>query len=162
MNTIAPVVTPPTRLIEALTPEQRLAASRQRLIGYMTQGEEPTSSQGSLGSSEAASQPSQPKNAMMQPLTRTVQAWWRHHPAKMALEIAEPVLDQYAKDKPYQLLGLAAAVGAATILVRPWRLVSVTGLLLATFKSSGLANAALSLVSGYPKKSPRHQEQKRQ
>ena len=162
MDTLTPVAVPSAHLVDALTPEQRLTASRQRLVGYMAQGEEPTSSQGALGNSAAENPSSQPKNAVLQTLTRTVHAWWRHHPAKMALEIAEPVLDQYAKDKPYQLLGLAAAVGATAVLVRPWRLVSVTGLLLATLKSSGLANAALSLVSSRPKQNPRHQEQKRQ
>ena len=84
---------------------------------------------------------------MLTKLLHTVQSWWRHHPAKLALEIAQPSLDQFAKRKPYQLLGIAAAVGVATVFVRPWRLVSITGLLLAAVKSSGMANMAMSLVS---------------
>ena len=149
------VATPPTAAIDALSPEQRLSASRKRLVTYMAQGEESASPQDTLRSSASTGEIQrplgQPKSMALQTLTRTVQAWWRHHPAKVALEIAEPVLDQYAKNKPYQLLGIAAAAGAAAVLVRPWRLVSVTGLLLATLKSSGLANVALSFVSGQPK-----------
>ena len=129
----------------------------------MAQGEESASPHDTLRSSETTSEIAgrvgKPKSIALQTLTRTVQAWWRHHPAKVALEIAEPVLDQYAKNKPYQLLGIAAAAGAAAVLVRPWRLVSVTGLLLATLKSSGLANVALSFVSGQPKQGLRKQDQ---
>ena len=160
-----PVATPPTAEIDALSPEQRLSASRKRLVSYMAQGEDSASPEDTLHSSattgEIARPLGQPKSMALQTLTRTVQAWWRHHPAKVALEIAEPVLDQYAKNKPYQLLGIAAAAGAAAVLVRPWRLVSVTGLLLATLKSSGLANVALSFVSGQPKQGLRKQDQKR-
>ena len=130
----------------------------------MAQGEESASPHDALRSSETTSEISdpvgKPKSMALQTLTRTVQAWWRHHPAKVALEIAEPVLDRYAKNKPYQLLGIAAAAGAAAVLVRPWRLVSVTGLLLAALKSSGLANVALSFVSGQPKQGLRKQDQK--
>jgi hypothetical protein len=56
-------------------------------------------------------------------------------------------LNRYAHDKPMQLLGAAAALGAALVVVRPWRLVSITGLLLATVKSSGLTTTLLSLLS---------------
>ena len=158
------VATPSKASIDALSPEQRLSASRKRLVAYMAQGEESASPHDALRSSETTSEISdpvgKPKSMALQTLTRTVQAWWRHHPAKVALEIAEPVLDRYAKNKPYQLLGIAAAAGAAVVLVRPWRLVSVTGLLLAALKSSGLANVALSFVSGQPKQGLRKQDQK--
>ena len=158
------VATPSKASIDALSPEQRLSASRKRLVAYMAQGEESASPHDALRSSETTSEISdpvgKPKSMALQTLTRTVQAWWRHHPAKVALEIAEPVLDRYAKNKPYQLLGIAAAAGAAAVLVRPWRLVSVTGLLLAALKSSGLANVALSFVSGQPKQGLRKQDQK--
>ena len=158
------VATPSKASIDALSPEQRLSASRKRLVAYMAQGEESASPHDALRSSETTSEIAdpvgKPKSMALQTLTRTVQAWWRHHPAKVALEIAEPVLDRYAKNKPYQLLGIAAAAGAAAVLVRPWRLVSVTGLLLAALKSSGLANVALSFVSGQPKQGLRKQDQK--
>jgi hypothetical protein len=82
---------------------------------------------------------------------RATRTWWRYHPAHMAVDVAvgvtQPVLDKYASEKPWQLVGTAAALGAAVVLVRPWRLVSLTGLLLATVKSSGLSSALLSLIS---------------
>ena len=86
------------------------------------------------------------KNPTVRKLMHAVQVWWRHHPAKLALEIAQPSLHQYAQRKPYHLLGIAAAVGVATVFVRPWRLVSVTGLALAAVKSSGIANMAMSIL----------------
>lgn len=88
---------------------------------------------------------------MWKTIKRTVQAWWRHHPAHTAIDVAagmaNPVLNRYANEKPVQLLSAAAALGAALVIIRPWRLVSVTGLLLATVKSSGLIPTLLSVLS---------------
>lgn len=89
------------------------------------------------------------KNSSMQKLVHAVRVWWRHHPANLALEIAHPALQQYASKKPYQLIGIATVIGVAVVFIRPWRLVSITGLLLATVKSSGVANMALSLLSSH-------------
>ena len=89
--------------------------------------------------------------AVWKTLKRATLTWWRHHPAHMALDVAvgvsKPVLYKYAEEKPLQLLAAAAAVGAAAVLVRPWRLMSITGLLLATLKSSGLSSTLLSLIT---------------
>jgi hypothetical protein len=76
--------------------------------------------------------------------TRT---WWRYHPAHMGLELATPVLSAYAGRKPMQFLGIAAAVGAAVVIARPWRLISITGLLVAIAKSSQLSTVLLSALS---------------
>jgi hypothetical protein len=65
----------------------------------------------------------------------------------VAAGVAKPVLSKYADEQPIQLLGVAAALGAALVVVRPWRLMSLTGLLLATVKSSDLAPALLSLIT---------------
>jgi len=73
--------------------------------------------------------------------------WWRHHPAHMGLELATPVLSAYAGRKPLQFLGIAAAVGAVVVVTRSWRLISVTGLLLAIAKSSQLSTVLLSALS---------------
>lgn len=89
--------------------------------------------------------------AVWKTLKRATLTWWRHHPAHMALDVAvgvsKPVLYKYAEEKPLQLLAAAAAVGAAAVLVRPWRLMSITGLLLATLKSPGLSSTLLSLIT---------------
>jgi ElaB/YqjD/DUF883 family membrane-anchored ribosome-binding protein len=159
---MTPASMPTTPSENRPTPEQRLAANRERLVSYMTLGHEASSHQDApLG--DRSRDPAVPrKNAALQTLLHTVKAWWTHHPAKMALEIAEPVLNKFAKDKPYQMLGIAAVVGAATVLVRPWRVVSFTSLLLATIKSTGLGNVVLALVRSQPKQGERQEKQTRE
>lgn len=73
--------------------------------------------------------------------------WWRHHPAHMGLELATPMLSAYASRKPAQFLGIAVALGALFMIVRPWRLVSLTGLAVALVKSSQLSNVIMSAMS---------------
>jgi hypothetical protein len=78
---------------------------------------------------------------------RAAGSWWRHHPAHMCLELATPVLAAYASKKPAQFLGIAAAVGALVMVVRPWRLISLTGLVVALVKSSQLSSVIMSAMS---------------
>ena len=73
--------------------------------------------------------------------------WWRHHPAHMAVEVATPALSVYAGKRPLRFLGIAAAVGALVVVTRPWRLISVTGLLVAVVKSSQLSGLLMSALS---------------
>jgi hypothetical protein len=73
--------------------------------------------------------------------------WWRYHPAHMGVELATPALSAYASRKPMQFLGIAAAIGAAVVIARPWRLISITGLLVAIVKSSQLSTVLLSALS---------------
>ena len=74
-------------------------------------------------------------------------AWWRSHPARLGLEVATPVLSDYAARKPAQFLGIAAAAGAIVMVTRPWRLISVTGLVVAMLKSSQLSSVVMSAMS---------------
>jgi len=80
-------------------------------------------------------------------LKRAAVAWWRTHPARLGVELAKPVLSRYAARKPAQFLGIAAAVGAIVIVVRPWRLISVTGLVVTLLKSSQLSSVIMSAMS---------------
>jgi hypothetical protein len=73
--------------------------------------------------------------------------WWRSHPAHLGLDLATPVLSSYAARKPVQFLGIAAAVGAVVMIARPWRLISVTGLIVALVKSSQLSSVVMSAMS---------------
>jgi hypothetical protein len=73
--------------------------------------------------------------------------WWRHHPAHMVVELATPTVTDYARRKPYQYLGIAAAAGAVLLLARPWKLISLTGILIALFKSSQLSSLVMSALS---------------
>lgn len=80
-------------------------------------------------------------------LKRAAGSWWRHHPAHMGLELATPVLSAYASRKPALFLGIAAALGAVFMVVRPWRLISITGLVVALVKSSQLSSVIMSAMS---------------
>lgn len=80
-------------------------------------------------------------------LRHAASTWWRHHPAHMALELATPVMATYARRKPVQLLGIAALAGAALTFARPWRLISLSALLVAVVKSSHLPSVLMSALS---------------
>jgi hypothetical protein len=80
-------------------------------------------------------------------LKRAVGGWWRQHPAHLGLELATPALSEYAGRKPVQFLAIAAVVGAVAVVTRPWRLISVTGLLMALVKSSQLSGLVMSAMS---------------
>ncbi len=76
-----------------------------------------------------------------------IDAWWRHHPAHMAVDLARPALSSYARRKPVQFLAVAAGAGAVLMLMRPWKLISVGGVAVALLKSPqvlGLVMGALS------------------
>jgi len=77
----------------------------------------------------------------------SVRAWWEFHPVRVVGVIAEPVLAQYARQRPLKLVGIAAGIGAAVVVVRPWRMVSLGGLAVAALKSSQVSNFALSFLS---------------
>jgi hypothetical protein len=65
----------------------------------------------------------------------------------MAVEIATPLMQAYARRKPVQLLAISLAAGAALTFARPWRLISLTTLVVALLKSSHLPSVLLSALS---------------
>jgi hypothetical protein len=81
-----------------------------------------------------------------------VRTWWRYHPAHMAVDLAAPLMHEYARRKPVQLLALSVAAGAALTFARPWRLISLTTLLVAVLKSSQLSQLLMAAMSAadYP------------
>ena len=76
-----------------------------------------------------------------------VRTWWRYHPAQMAVELASPLMRGYARRKPVQLLAISLAAGAALTFVRPWRLISLTTLLVALLKSSQMSHLFTAAMS---------------
>ena len=80
-------------------------------------------------------------------IKHAAQSWWRQHPASLGLEMATPALSAYAARKPVQFLGIAAAVGAVVVVTRPWRLISLTGVLVALAKSSQMSGLLMSAMS---------------
>jgi hypothetical protein len=76
-----------------------------------------------------------------------LQDWWKYHPAHMAVDIARPALSSYARRKPMQYLGLAALAGAGLFFLRPWKLISVTGVLVAVARSPHVAELVMRAMS---------------
>jgi len=95
----------------------------------------------------ASDGPDEPSDGWLGGLGHAVRGWWRHHPAHMVLELATPALSGYARRKPVQFLGIAAAAGAVFLVARPWKLISATGLLMAVLKSSQVTGLVLSAMS---------------
>ena len=138
---------------DSLRPQDRLVASRRALVQHMTHGEAPASGARSHADAENAEPDgrAEPQSGTTwQSIRRAANVWWNHHPAHLALDLAKPALQTYARREPVKLLLVSAGAGAAIALIRPWRLASLTGVLLAAVKSSGMPGAVLSLLSTYP------------
>lgn len=129
------------------TPQERLVLSRSAIVNYMAQGDRPASGQTNRVKGLQNGRSGSGQSNIWHTVKNAVRMWWLHHPAHIAMEVAKPVLDNYAREKPMQLLGFAAGAGAAVALVRPWRMVSMTGLLFATIKSTEFSGLLLSLLS---------------
>ena len=86
-----------------------------------------------------------------------VATWWRDHPAHLAATILEPVAADYVRRKPLPTLAIAAAAGAALVLIRPWRIASVTALGLTLVRSSNVPGMAASLVATVAEKLQKEQ-----
>jgi hypothetical protein len=93
--------------------------------------------------------PRQPRGARswMGRAERAARTWWQHHPAHMAVEVATPVLQAYAQRYPGRLVAAAAVTGAVLMVARPWRLISVTTIVVALLKSANLPNVLMSALS---------------
>lgn len=80
-------------------------------------------------------------------LRHAARTWWRYHPAHMAVDLAAPLMRNYARRKPWQLVGISFAAGAALTFARPWKLISLTTLAVAVLKSSQLSNLLMAAMS---------------
>lgn len=131
--------------LTAPTPQERLANSRKAIVRHMSR-EHSHDDETPDGSDEddAAHAGSGGTWGIFK---QAIGAWWHHHPVNVAFGLARPVIGRYAEEKPLQLLGIAAAAGAAAVVLKPWRLVSLGSVLLATFKSSEISGALLSMLS---------------
>lgn len=131
------------------SPQERLAISRRAIVRHMNRDGKSRDDSGNpdLDEGEQVQSISSGSSGTWGIVKHAIQAWWHHHPVSVAFDLARPAIGHYAKDKPLKLLGIAAGLGAAAVLLRPWRLVSLGGLLLATLKSSELSGALQSLLS---------------
>jgi hypothetical protein len=144
----------------SLTPQQRLAISRRALFNHDGSPAESTRSTATTAAyAEAASgvhahQPPRKKRGLLDglPWLSVAQSfgarWWRRHPANAMVQLAQPLLQRYARKQPAKLIAIAAGTGAVIMLVKPWRLLSVTALVAAVLKTSDVADMVTTLMHG--------------
>ena len=135
-----------------LTPQARLAISRRAIVRHMHHDdhnpENPHPSDPLLFDAQTTE-----SSGTWGIVKHAVRAWWQHHPVSAAFDLAEPLVSRYARDKPFKLLGIAAGAGVAIAVVKPWRLISLGGVLLAAMKSSDISSALFSILSPAPNES---------
>ncbi|VTU21593.1 hypothetical protein [Variovorax sp. PBL-E5] len=142
--------------LRTLSPRQRLALSRRALVAQL-HGDEPRQAR---ASDDASSAPRRERNAdrfAWASLARGVtRRWWRRHPANAVGQLARPLLDRYAREEPAKLIAAAAATGALVVLIKPWRLLSITAVLAAVLKTSDVADLVTTLMqkNTSPRKDP--------
>lgn len=131
------------------SPQERLASSRKALVRHMTRNERGPKSQldDPLALSDEPQDVSEPRHSTFATMSNAAKAWWAHQPAHVAVDFVRPVIGRFAERQPLKLLGIAAGIGAAAVLLRPWRLVSIGGLLLAAVKSAAVPSVLLSMLS---------------
>ncbi len=134
--------------VTAPAPQERLAASRLAIVRHMTRDRQSPDKRNEREFDEADDEARTNPEGTWAVVRGAMRAWWRHHPASAALDLAQPVIGKFAQEQPFKLLGIAAGIGAAAVVLRPWRLVSLGGVLLATLKSSQLSGVLLSMLSG--------------
>lgn len=150
-----------------LTPQQRLARSRRALVDQLQggrprrddefdayppeEGEFAELPEGAEGRAQGAG-----RFAWSSVARNVVRRWWRRHPANAVGQLARPLLDRYAREEPAKLVAAAAATGALVVLIKPWRLLSITAVLAAVLKTSDVADMVTTLMqkNANPRKDP--------
>lgn len=138
------------------TPQERLAASRKAIVRHMERGD--TASQRNLidstdnynandGGADSAGSRDSLGESNWSVIKKSALAWWNHHPAHIAIDIAKPVVESYTRKHPFKVLGFAAGLGVATVWIKPWRLVSMGGLTALALRSTNVTGAVLSMLT---------------
>jgi hypothetical protein len=128
---------------KSLTAKQRLAISRYAITRHMSRGRLPQADD----VDEPSDDPALAQRGTWGKLKFLARSWWRNHPANYAVQIARPSIDDYAAKEPFKMVGIAAAVGAAAMVIKPWKILPLTALLLAPLKSSGFTSTAVALFA---------------
>lgn len=137
-----------------LTPQERLAISRKAIVRHMNRHHH-RDIEDSVDDDidEAAESGAAVQGGTLGRIKYAARMWWHRHPASAAVELARPVLSDYAAVHPFRLVGISAAAGAAIVVIRPWRMVSASALLVAAVKSSGLSNTLITMLSSFTRHS---------
>lgn len=152
-----------------LTPQQRLSTSRRAIVQSMgcdrpedRQDEtlekalsRPTDAEFASSSSASSTNKkhSSGLNGLWRAARRATSVWWRSHPACLTVDVVQPMVERYAKANPLKLIGFSAAAGAVLVMAKPWRLISVTGVLAAALKSTQMTSLIASVLSSPPTES---------
>jgi hypothetical protein len=80
-------------------------------------------------------------------MRHAVRTWWRYHPAHMAVDLASPIMRNYARRNPWQLVGISFAAGAGIMFLRPWKLLSAGTIAVAVLKSSQIPHLLMAALS---------------
>lgn len=144
----------------SLTPQQRLAISRRALfnqIGDVAEQDAKPARTANTSSIPPRATPSagpRTKRGLLSglPWLGVAQSfgarWWRRHPANAVVQLAQPLLQRYAKKQPGKLIAYAAGTGALLVIIKPWRLLSFTALVAAVLKTSDVADMVTTLMHG--------------
>lgn len=137
-----------------MTPAEKLARSRLAIIEYLQphpqrsgRRERSETEVGQEALDDGTDDDDGPADGWLGGLSSAARAWWRHHPAQLAVEMATPALRSYMRRRPFQVLALSAGVGALLVVTRPWRLISLTTLVVALVKSSQLSGVVMSALA---------------
>ena len=125
--------------LSKLPAKQRLELTRRAIAGQLARKRGGTIH---TAEEEFVADPAQPDSGMLSSSRRAAQAWWQTHPLHNAVDLARPLLEDYAQHKPLQLVGVAAGTGAALTLLKSWRVLSLTGVVLALVKTSDVKSTA--------------------
>ncbi|MDB5885239.1 MAG: hypothetical protein JWR74_1410 [Polaromonas sp.] len=140
-----------------LSPQARLALSRKAIFAHMNRNHRHEAEYiGDSTGAPHASGKSASKPSLFNNLKHAARLWWNRHPASAAVELASPFLMDYARANPFKLVGVSAVAGAAVVVLRPWRMVSVSALLVTAVKSSGLSNTLITMLSSFTRHADIH------
>ena len=136
-----------------LSPQERLSISRKAIVKHMGRHHPEVQERfnGEIDVDEGSK--GSVKHSGLSQIKYAAQMWWHRHPASAVADLASPFLIDYARAHPFKLLGISVVTGAALAIIRPWRMISGSALLIAAVKSSGLSNTLLTMLSSFARHS---------
>jgi len=140
------------------TPQERLAMSRHALVQHLRQEHlpgrrralRPRDRTGDATTYFVEAATAHPAAGWLKLGQRLAGHWWRRHPLHAAGQLARPLLERAAHERPVALMVAAAATGGVLVLTRPWRLLTVSAAIAALFKTSELAGVINTLMHREP------------
>ena len=72
--------------------------------------------------------------------------WWRRHPISSVAQLAQPLLESYARKHPAKLMGYGAVTGALLYVLKPWKLLSAATVVTLVLKSSDVSGMISDLM----------------